>query len=62
MNASPGSILLIVAVVCFLLVAFGVSLGTVNLIGIGLAAFAVPLLGRFILRTYEPPTEPAQPA
>lgn len=44
MNASPGSILLIVAVVCFLLVAFGVSLGTVNLIGIGLAAFAAAFL------------------
>ena len=37
---SIGSILLIVAVVCFLLVAFGVALGTVNLLALGLAAFA----------------------
>ena len=44
MNASPGSILLIVAVVCFLLIAFGVELGTVNLLGIGLAAFAAAFL------------------
>jgi len=44
LNASPGSILLIVAVVCFLLVAFGVSLGTVNLLGIGFAAFAAAFL------------------
>ena len=41
---SIGSILLIVAVVCFLLVGFGVALGTINLIGIGLAAFAAAFL------------------
>ena len=44
MNASPGSILLIVAVVCFLLYAFNVALGTVNLLGIGFAAFAAAFL------------------
>jgi len=37
---SIGSILLIVAVVCFLLVAFGVALGNIGLLGVGLAAFA----------------------
>ncbi len=29
---------------------------------LGKYSFAVPLLGNFILRTYEPPTEPAQPS
>ena len=40
MNASAGSILLIVAVIFFLLSAFGIALGTVNLVSLGLAAFA----------------------
>lgn len=44
MNVSPGSILLIVAVVCFLLSAFGVVLGTVDLLSVGLAAFAAAFL------------------
>lgn len=43
---SPSVILLIVAVVCFLLAAFGVGLGELDLTNLGLAAFA----GAFILR------------
>ena len=40
MSLGPRSILLIVAVVLFLLAAFGVALGTVGLLPLGLAAFA----------------------
>lgn len=40
MNLSIRSILLLVAVVVFVLAAFGVSLGTVGLIPLGLAFFA----------------------
>ena len=43
MNA--GAILLLVAVVLFVLAAFGVALGTVNLVALGLAAFA----GAFVI-------------
>lgn len=47
MLSSPFAILLIVAVVLFLLYTFGISLGTVNLLGLGLAALAGAfLLGR----------------
>lgn len=46
-DTSPGSILLLVAVVLFVLAAFGVSLGTVGLMPLGLAAFAASfMIGR----------------
>lgn len=45
MSLGPRSILLIVAVILFLLAAFGVALGTVGLVPLGLAAFA----GAFLL-------------
>jgi hypothetical protein len=41
----PGAILLIIAVVLFLLAAFKVDLGTLDLVTLGLAAFA----GSFLL-------------
>jgi hypothetical protein len=44
-NLSLRSILLLVAVVIFVLAAFGVSLGTVGLVPLGLAFFA----GAFLL-------------
>jgi hypothetical protein len=40
LNASAGSILLIVAVILFVLSAVGLALGTINLVSLGLAAFA----------------------
>lgn len=40
MNFTPASILLLIAVVLFLLAAFGVALGTLDLVTLGLAAFA----------------------
>ena len=43
---TPTTILLIVAVVCFLLAAFGVSLGEVGLVELGLAAFAAAFIFR----------------
>jgi hypothetical protein len=43
---SPRGVLLLIAVLCFLLVGFGVSLGEVDLVALGLAAFA----GSFIFR------------
>jgi hypothetical protein len=43
---SPGGVLLLVSVLLFLLTAFGVSLGEVNIGALGLAAFA----GSFIFR------------
>jgi hypothetical protein len=43
---SPGGVLLLLSVLCFLLVAFGVSLEALNLVALGLAAFA----GSFIFR------------
>lgn len=44
MDTSPGSILVLVAVVLFVLAAFSVSLGTVGLVPLGLAAFAASFL------------------
>ncbi len=41
----PGAILLLIAVVLFLLAAFDVSLGTLDLVTLGFAAFA----GSFLL-------------
>lgn len=43
---APGGVLLLVAIVCFVLAAFGVSLGEVDIVALGLAAFA----GSFIFR------------
>jgi len=40
MSTSPAVILLLVAVVLFLLAAFDVALGSLNLVTLGLAAFA----------------------
>jgi len=45
----PGAIVLLVAVVLFLLAAFEVKLGTLNLVNLGLAAFA----GSFLLDTWK---------
>jgi hypothetical protein len=44
MRTSPGSILLLVAVVLFVLDAVKVSLGTLELVPLGLAAFAAAFL------------------
>jgi hypothetical protein len=44
MRTSPGSLLLLVAVVLFILVAVKVSLGDLDLLPIGLAAFAASFL------------------
>ena len=45
--SSPFAILLLIAVVLFLLYTFGIALGTVNLLGLGLAVLAAAfLLGR----------------
>jgi hypothetical protein len=49
MSMKPGAILLLVAVVLFLLAAFDVSLGTLDLVTLGLAAFA----GSFLLDTWK---------
>ena len=43
---TPSTILLIVAVVAFVLAAFGVSLGEVGLVELGLAAFAAAFIFR----------------
>ena len=43
-DSSPGAILLLVAVVLFVLAAFGVSLGEVGLVPLGLAAFAASFM------------------
>lgn len=40
MRFTPSTILLIVAVILFVLAAFGVALGTVDLLALGLAFFA----------------------
>ncbi|MEO8639171.1 MAG: hypothetical protein ABI458_04550 [Chloroflexota bacterium] len=40
MSMKPGSILLLIAVVLFLLAAFSVNLGSLDLVTLGLAAFA----------------------
>jgi hypothetical protein len=39
-DTSPHGLLLIAAVVVFILAAIGLSLGTINLIAVGLALFA----------------------
>lgn len=44
MRFTPGAILLLVAVVLFLLGAFAVRLGTLDLVTLGLAAFAASFL------------------
>lgn len=49
MSLKPGAILLVIAVVLFLLAAFEVELGTLNLVTLGLAAFA----GSFLLDTWK---------
>jgi len=45
----PGAILLLVAVVLFLLAAFDVKLGTLDLVTLGFAAFA----GSFLLGAWK---------
>jgi hypothetical protein len=44
MSMKPGAILLLIAVVLFLLAAFEVDLGKLNLVTLGLAAFAASFL------------------
>jgi hypothetical protein len=44
MNLAPRSILLLVAVILFLLVAFNVAVGDIGLLPLGLAAFAAAFL------------------
>ena len=44
MSLKPGAILLLIAVVLFLLAAFAVELGTLDLVTLGLAAFAASFL------------------
>lgn len=44
MRITPGAILLLVAVVLFLLAAFAVQVGTLDLVTLGLAAFAASFL------------------
>lgn len=52
MNFTPASILLLIAVVLFLLAAFKVALGGLDLVTLGLAAFAGSfLVGGLNLRT-----------
>jgi len=43
-SLTPRTILLLVAVILFLLAAFGIALGTLNLVTLGLAAFAAAFL------------------
>jgi hypothetical protein len=47
-SMKPGAILLLVAVVLFLLAAFKVNLGDLDLVTLGLAAFA----GSFLIDTW----------
>jgi len=49
MSLKPGALLLLVAVVLFLLAAFDVALGTLDLGTLGLAAFA----GSFLLEGWK---------
>ena len=44
MRLTPATILLILAVIAFLLAAFGVALGRVDLLALGLALFAASFL------------------
>ena len=41
---TPGTILLLIALVCFVLAAVGVGLGRINLIGAGLACVVLSVL------------------
>lgn len=53
MSLAPRSILILVAVILFLLATFGVALGTIALVPLGLAFFAAAFLvgdGGFALR------------
>ena len=53
MSLTPRSILLLVAVILFLIGAFGISLGAIGVTSLGLAAFAAAFLlgdGGFTLR------------
>jgi hypothetical protein len=49
MSTSPATILLLIAVILFLLAAFKVDLGTLDLVTLGLAAFA----GSFLLGSWK---------
>ena len=49
MSMKPGAILLLVAVVLFLLAAFSVKLGSLDLVTLGFAAFA----GSFLLEGWK---------
>jgi hypothetical protein len=49
MSMRPSAILLLIAVVLFLLAAFSVDLGTLDLVTLGFAAFA----GSFLLEGYK---------
>ena len=49
MSTSPAVILLLVAVVLFLLAAFSVNLGSLDLVTLGFAAFA----GSFLIEGYK---------
>jgi hypothetical protein len=49
MSRSPASILLLIAVVLFLLAAFKVNLGSLDLVTLGFAAFA----GSFLLGAWK---------
>lgn len=49
MSMKPGAILLAIAVILFLLAAFSVELGTLDLVTLGLAAFA----GSFLLDSWK---------
>jgi hypothetical protein len=44
MSMKPSAILLLIAVVLFLLAAFSVNLGSLDLVTLGLAAFAASFL------------------
>jgi hypothetical protein len=44
MNLSPQSLLLLIAVICFVLAGVGIGLGGISLTAIGLAAFAASFL------------------
>lgn len=44
MNLTVGSILLIVAIICFVLAAVGVAVGEISLLPLGLAFFAASFL------------------
>jgi hypothetical protein len=49
MSLKPSSILLLIAVVLFLLAAFSINLGTLDLVTLGFAAFA----GSFLIEGYK---------